>query len=677
MKWIANTLSRYAIAFAILGILSMALPILKLPELSIDNSIEVWLRQDSTEFKDYETFKKRHGSDEFILIAVSGTDILAEENLTVMDQVAEELEELKNVESVTSISHIPDFMMDEFINILISEDMSVGGILVNCDPLEGKSARRDMVQGVKDILDPHRGTFDFHIGGAPVMNVALDATSERESKVFFPIAFAISAVILILTTRSFMATLIAAASATVTVVWTLGIMAACGKSFNMVTLVIPTLLWVLSLSNCIHLIHTYRKRLSEGEDKDSALHHTLSMLIAPCFTASFTTAVGFSTLAVSHMTPIRDLGIFSAVGIMIALLANMTVTPGLLRLCIRAKRMPTQSPTPDHAPRFSSFSGFIGKHRHVVATVALLLVAGSGSLTFLLDVESNVLKFFRDDAQVVRDYRFISDNLTGLSTIEIDTTADNDEAVAAHEEFVNNIADELGELPGVSAVRVDETESSTRISAFVNVMESRKFNDLVEQTKATIDTHQPEHVSVLTTGTVLLLNNVQEELIDTQIRSFALAFLCIFVVLAIMFRSLKIMLVSLLPNILPVFTTFGIMSLLKIPLDTGTITIASIAIGIAVDDTIHFLSRIGAEQRQGDPLDQAVGRAFEKAAPPILFTSLVIASGFFALCFAQFRPLMLFGLLSGIAMLSALVGDLVFLPALVLLLKPRFRNRNE
>ena len=320
MKRMADTLSRYAIAFAVLGILSTALPILKLPQLTIDNSIEVWLRQDSDAFRDYETFNERHGSDEFILIAVSGDDILGAEGLGVMDQVTTELEDLKDVDSVTSISQIPDFMMDEFINILVSEDMSVGGIMVSCGALEGKSARRDIVQGVKDILEPHRGDFDFHIGGAPVMNVALDATSERESKVFFPIAFAISAVILLLTTRSLMATLIAGVSAAVTVVWTLGIMAACGKSFNMVTLVIPTLLWVLSLSNCIHLIHTYRKRLSDGEDKDSALHHTLSVLIAPCFIASFTTAVGFSTLAVSHMIPIRDLGIFSATGIIIALL---------------------------------------------------------------------------------------------------------------------------------------------------------------------------------------------------------------------------------------------------------------------------------------------------------------------------------------------------------------------
>lgn len=676
MSMLSEKLSRYAVLLAALMLLSMIFPVMQLPKLSIDNSIEVWLHRDSQEYRDYETFRNRYGNDEFILVAAVGTNLLADESRDALDVIASELESVEHVDEVISISQVPEYFLEDVENLLISKDRTVGGILVRCEPLEGQSARRALVQQVRDILHAHRTEFGFHLGGPPVMNATLDASSEREARTFFPIAFAVSALILILMTRSITATLIAALAAAVTVIWTLGIMAACGKSLNMVTLVIPTLLWVLSLSNCIHLIHTYRHNRAEGADGRTALRSTLSELLVPCFSASFTTAVGFSTLAVSHMGPIRDLGLFSAAGIMISLLANLTVTPGLLLLLMRTAPRQSRS-TPQYRMDLSRLAGPIKRHRMAITLTALLIAVGSAALISRLTVESNVLNFFRKDAEIAKDYRFISSRLSGLSTIEIEIATDEKAPFTAQRGIVDAVVADIKALPGVSGARVESHEGTSQISAFVNVMESRRFNELVTQTETIVAGHRREGIQTLITGTVLLLNSVQEELINTQIRSFALAFLCIFLILAIIFRSAGFMLISLLPNLLPVFVTFGIMAVFSIPLDTGTITIASIAIGIAVDDTIHFLSRIRAGLRQNLPLEDAVRQAYTHAAPPIIYTSLVIALGFFVLCFSAFRPLMLFGLLSGIAMLSALLGDLVFLPALIFLFKPRFGRSHE
>ena len=662
MKRIVETIARHSVLCAAVVVAATVYPLLQLPKLAIDNSIEVWLRRDSSEYRVYREFKERHGTDEFILIAVSGGDILSPAKREVMDRIATDLGELADVERVTSVSQVPEFMLDDFENLLISGDRTVGGILIGCGSLEEKTARQQLVSGVNDVLDRHKGALEFYLGGPPVVNAALDATSEREAGVFFPVAFVISVVILLLTTRSVTATLIPVISAAVTVIWTLGVMACCGRSFNMVTLVIPTLLWVLSLSNCIHLIHTCRRMLAAGATRGDALRRTLSTLVVPCFMASFTTAIGFSTLSASHMIPVRDLGLFSAMGIMISFIVNMTVTPGLLMLLAR---------------RAGSADGGQPAHRRTVAIVSLLFVTASASMIVFLKVESNVLKFFRDDAAIVRDYRFISSHLSGLSTIEVEAMADGEGNVLNQQEFVNAFVEDIEKHRDVSGVRTGDDGLSTRVSVFVNAMESRAFNEVVMRTKEAVQRHRRDGVSVVTTGTVVLLNGVQQELIDTQVRSFSLAFVMIFLVLTIMFRSFKVMVVSLLPNLFPVFATFGIMSAFSIPLDTATITIASIAMGIAVDDTIHFLARIRAEARTGVPLERAVCVAFSRAAPPIVFTSLVIASGFFALCFAEFRPLMLFGVLSGTAMLTALVGDLVVLPALVLLTKPRFRKYDE
>ena len=168
------------------------------------------------------------------------------------------------------------------------------------------------------------------------------------------------------------------------------------------------------------------------------------------------------------------------------------------------------------------------------------------------------------------------------------------------------------------------------------------------------------------TGIVPLLVDMQEQLVESQIRSFGLAFLLIGPVIALLLRSARFALLSLAPNLMPIVVALGVMSLFDIALDPATVMIAGIALGIGVDDTIHLLEYYLCRRREGMAAGEAVGISLQTVGRAMIRTSVVAALGFFALCFSEFLPLLYFGIFTSLAMLVALGASLIVLPALLL-----------
>ncbi len=194
----------------------------------------------------------------------------------------------------------------------------------------------------------------------------------------------------------------------------------------------------------------------------------------------------------------------------------------------------------------------------------------------------------------------------------------------------------------------------------------------MERLRAALPAAFPPGITAKITGGPTLLIRGQVLLLETQVRSFALAFVVVSLVIAVAFRSFRVLLVSLIPNLLPIIYTLGLMGLLHVPLDTATVTVAGIALGLIVDDTIHILHRYAAARGDGTATPAAVADTLYIVGRPVLVTSLAVAAGFGGFAFSPFPPTFYFGLLIAWTSISAVACDLVVLPALLLL-----RSRRE
>jgi len=696
---------------ALVCTLSAVVPLYYLKDARIDNSIEVWLGKHTKEYRQYREFLTKYGNEEFIALAGQAEDPLSEECLDLQRTLAGRLSQIEQVDDVLNIAEIADLISqvrpdwksilrenDFFRNLLLGSDGRTFGLIVWLKKIDDPVTRRTTVEEIESVVKKTTtGRMELHLAGTPLMNVALDRGSQRAARKFLPVALMVSLGFLIAALRNLRSVAAVVAAVAVTTLWALGIMVMLGKTLNMVTVVLPSLLFVLCLSGGIHIACRYQSMLHSSIDRAFALKSTLDEVIRPVFLSNITTAVGFSSLMISDMQPVVDFGIFAAVGMLLSVLFNFTIVPGVLSILHAAGGR--QYPAESH------WTAAIGlamvrwrKLALLLATIALLVSAG---LTTKSKTESNVLKFFPADSKISRDYRFIGQNLTGFYTVELDATAVSEKGSAALKaidelsvrlakrpeiaKVINyrNLATCLARIPrppmmSASAMRenplrpmlqkyqrVEDGKISLRMSVLVRAMSSNDFYKLIDL----IEEEAKQYISPLATytvtGVVPLLNAAQVSLINTQIRSFAIACSVILILIALFMKSVRAMFAAVLPNLVPIFFLFAMMVVLNIPFDAATVMIASVAIGIAADDTIHFLAHFRAERQQGKNMTDAVRSTFEKVGRAITFTSVVASAGFMILVLAEFKPIQYFGLFGSITMVTAWIGDVFILPACV------------
>jgi hypothetical protein len=196
----------------------------------------------------------------------------------------------------------------------------------------------------------------------------------------------------------------------------------------------------------------------------------------------------------------------------------------------------------------------------------------------------------------------------------------------------------------------------------------------VEEIEQYLQVNFTDGLTATATGLAKLMHEMEAYLLSSQIRSFSVAFVVILITMAMMLKSFKLGLFAMIPNLLPLLLTMGIMGAAGFHLDVATVTIASILLGLVVDDTIHLLHRFREEVRRRQDPSEAVRASIQGVGKAIVSTSIILALSFWVLCLASFRPNIHFGLLSGVAILMAMFADLLVLPAAITLLKPDFSS---
>lgn len=476
-----------------------------------------------------------------------------------------------------------------------------------------------------------------------------------------------------------------------------------------------SLLLVMTLSVVIHLVVRYRELSQLNPDLESSIliKDTLSQMFKPCLFTTLTTFAAFSSLLISGIRPVIDFGWMMSIGVTIALLLSFLAFPMVMALLPKAK-ITTHKTELGFTTSLAKFVERFGNHL-LVALVVFVIASGIGINK--LSVENRFIDYFKESTEINQGLTLIDQELGGTIPLEIifeglgeDYWYDEDLRAEIHD--IHTYLDSLEETGKVLSVdtlmsiltqandgdalngfflnivrgQIPDSAKQHVLDPYISedsgqlrmVIRIRETNKELERGKliAEINQHisnelgfKPE--SFRLSGMLVLYNNMLQSLFDSQIKTIAVVFAMIFIMFLFIFKSVSLSILALIPNTLPSLFILGIMGLAGIPLDLMTITISAIAIGIGVDNAIHYIHRFKAEfQKDGDYI-KTMYRSHASIGLAMFYTSITVTLGFLVLALSNFIPSIYFGAFTAIAMLSALLANLTLLPKLILIFKPK------
>ena len=608
---------------------------------------------------------------------------------------------------------------------LLSRDASVSAVHVTVElPEETETVRiPEIAAFVHRLAAEARERFpsvDVRLAGSVIINNAFSEASIASQKTFLPASLAIMALVLGLLTRGFTGVAATGLVIVFSVIASMGLGGWVGLPFSPPTAPAPTIVLMVAVANCIHLLATLLQRLRAGDPKSAAIAEALRVNLYPVFLASVTTALGFLAMNFSEVPPYRHLGTFVAFGVLVSFVLSVTFLPALLSVL----PMRVAATGREDDPVTAAVAGFIVRRRK-----ALLWGSGAVVLALLACVPRNELNdvlvhFFDDSVQVRRDTDFLDERLSGNTVIEyalaspapggvtepafladvsafaewyraqpetrhvrvvsdtfraLNKSMHGDDPAAYRLPASRELASQYLLLYELSLPfglnlndRIDVAKSATRMTVTARTLPSREVLELDARANAWLKENAPQIVRAESTGAALMFSHIGQSNIRAMLTGTAIAFLGVSLILIAALRSLRIGLVSLVPNFVPGLMGFGAWGLLVGEVGLALSVVLAMTIGIVVDDTVHFLSKYRrARQEHGYSPDEAVRHATETAGRAMFITSAVLVAGFLILVLSPFIPTAQVGLLTSLIIAFALAADLLLLPPLLLAVERR------
>ena len=529
---------------------------------------------------------------------------------------------------------------------------------------------------------------------------------------------------------------------------TAGILGLFGLEVTVISSNFISLQLIITISIVLHLIVRYRelnKKFKHASQYKLVMNTILSKL-NPSFFAIITTVTGFFSLVLSHIQPVKNLGLMMSAGVSISLFIAFFIFPLILILMERKPEKKNENESNfsliDNCIALIQKRGFL-----IIATSIVVVIFALTGATKLI-VENSFINYFKKSTEIYKGMEVIDQNLGGTTPLDIVikfkkpkeekaektepnflddflsefTTDENDPKYWFSQDkldTINKIHDYLNSLPEIGTVqslstllKIGERLNDGKpldglmlallyeklpteyknmiISPYVNIENNEaristriidsnpnlRRDELIKKINHDINAMiNPQTTEVRLSNLMIMYNNMLQSLFDSQISTLGFVLSLLFVMFLILFRSVKVALIAIIANVVPISVLFGIMGWLNIPLDIMTITIAAISIGIGVDDTIHYIHRFKEEFKHDHSYENAMIRAHKSIGYAMYYTSVVIMIGFSILVLSNLIPTIYFGLLTVVVMFSLLASALVLLPRLMIILKPYERLR--
>jgi hydrophobe/amphiphile efflux-3 (HAE3) family protein len=747
----------------LMGLLIAAM-LSQLPNITMDMSTEGFLHKNDPALQAYDRFREQFGRDEMIVIAIQPPEIFDPGFLSTLQNLHEELEEqVPYIEDITSMVNARNTRVEEdelivedllehwpeteaelaalkervmsnhlYKNLLISEDGTFTTITIqplSYSPAAAENGEQrplndaensEMVFAVQEILKKYEAE-DVHISlaGSPVVIHFLMQSMVKDMQTFMRLALLTIVIVLFVMFRRISGVLLPLVIVMLSLLSTLGLMAAFGAAIKSPTQILPSFLLAVGVGTSVHILALFFRRLDRSGNKEEAIVYAMGHSGLAVVMTNVTTASGLFSFANADVAPIADLGVFAAIGVLLAFLYTLVLLPALLSLFpIKAKAVKTQQQHTVMDRLLAGIGNLATAHPYSILTVAAMMAILAIVSMFSLHFSHHTLEWFPEDNYIRTATESIDEVMRGTLTLEvvIDTGEENglydpdlmnrlEQAAidieqmeyedlfigkawsitsilketnrALHEnrpEFYRIpqdrqlIAQELllFEMSGSDNLEdvVDNQFSMARLTMKVPFKDAYKYSLFLPTLRAYFDTHFPD-VKVEFTGMMMLLVQVFSNSIRTMAKSYITALIVITILMVILIGKLRIGLVSMIPNLFPILLMLGMIGWMSFPLDLFTMMIASIAIGLAVDDTIHFMHNFRRYyEHTGDP-KAAVHQTLQTTGRAMLVTSVVLSLGFFIYSFATMNNIINFGLLTSFAIVMALVADYFMTPALM------------
>lgn len=590
-----------------------------------------------------------------------------------------------------------------------------------------------IVQAVKDIVEKYQADdFQIYAAGSPMVVDAIKRAMQHDMQTFVKLALITIAVVLFILFRRISGVILPLVVVILTLVSTISTMAMTGTAIKLPTQILPLFLLAVGVAAAVHLLAIFYRHYNEHGDKRAAIGHSLGHSGLAVAMTSLTTAAGLFSFSTSEVAPIADLGRFAGGGVLLSLLYTLILLPSLIAITpMKPKKdTSTQGRTQTMDKILNYLATLSVNHSKAILGVAagLLVVALIGvsqigfkhdpltwlpehwetrQATELLDVEmkgTGILEVVVDTGEVNGLYEprvmnaldklhdrieeITQDNLfVGKTTSVVDILKESNRALNRNNDdfykvpqdreliaqelllFENSGSDDLEDF-------VDSQFSMARFTIKTPWVDAATNARFIEKVEKEFNSALSDSESFYVTGMGSLFARVMDASIESTKQSYVIAAVVITLMMIAMLGSVKLGLISMIPNLLPIVIAMGLMGFLKMPLDQFTMLIGSICVGLVVDDTIHFMHNFRRYHLQYNDVERAVRNTLLTTGRAILVTTVVLSLGFFIFTAASMENLVRFGLITGITIILALLGDLLLAPALMKVIYERKNNKS-
>lgn len=626
------------------------------------------------------------------------------------------------------INKAKDILLNEpvVVNRILTSDGNYAGVIINFAISEkDQAAANDSGRAIYELVDEFRAKYpsvQIYPSGTIVNNFVTMELAFTDTSSVVGMMYIMMFVLLAILLRSVLAMLVIVLVTIVSVIAGIGVACWFGSVFTSLTMSSISIIITVTIAHCVHIFIGFFQLYRYGEDKNTALLKTLTINLQPVFLTSLTTVVGFFSMNLSDMPPMRDLGNISAAGVAVAFFCTYTMLPALISL------MPFNRKAKPKGQGFDRFmdalADFVIRRHKILLVLCIVLSAMSLYLSFQNVVNTDLSKavdrphFIRDDNDMVDEH------LGGIFNIQYQFTAKegrsitDPEYLAALDAFtayvrqqpevksvfsfsdvikrlnknLNNDDDSFYQIPddgelaaqylllyemslpaGVDlSNQIASDKKSTRVAVTFTNLDTQAVREFWERLYDWQQLNMPEYMRYVGSSYTTIWTDLTRNVLVSSIKGALLALFLISLILMVVFRSVKYGLISLVPNLLPAAVGFGFWKLYSGELNFGLMMVLTISIGIVVDDTVHFISKyLRALKESGGDSVEAVRQAFGNVGMALFITTFVLVTGFSCLMASQFFDNSTQGLLICVVLVAALILDFLMLPPLLLLLNRR------
>lgn len=718
------------------------------------------LPPDDSSFIAYQEFKKNFGEDGNVMaVGIQPKDVFEPALFNDWIQITKEIKKVQGIKEVLSLGSAYNMEFDDSLEkfnvvpLITKDNLSTDevaqlketinslpfyeGVIYNqekqstllaitFDDKELNSSRRiGIVEEIEAICDSFsvKHKTEVHYSGMPYIRSAVMKKVSGEMKLFSLLAILVTALVLWFFFRSFSTVIFSLLVVIVGVVWALGIMHLMGYKITILSGLLPPLIIVIGIPNCIFFINRYHKEYLKHNNKIKGISRMIETMAITLFLANITTAIGFAVLYFTNTELLVEFGLVSAVNVVVTYLITLVMIPIILSYLPEPKAKHTKHV---EAKRISWFIGLIDnliQHKRKQIYIVTTVITGIG---FWGMSQMSVVGFVVDDLpekeKVFRDLKFFEANFNGILPFEItiDTKkpngvfADNakiiykikslQKLIAKYDDFSGSLSiaegikfsyqayrggdqkyymiPSIGELKKLSdfsgtvkgkenkfKAYIDTAKQVTRLSYRMKDIGSQKTKELVAELRPKIDSIFKEtNADVSLTGHSLTFLKGNDYLLDNLIESLLIEIILIALVGLALFRSWKIIVLSKLPCLIPLVITAGIMGFLDIRFKPSTILIFSIAFGIASDGTIYFLTRYRQELKNNKKasVSEAISICVKDLGVSMVYTAIILFSGFSIFIWSSFGGTVALGVLISLTLLVSMCTNLILLPAILI-----------